>query len=99
MVKEYLLNNDLYKFYAIVVSYNNFFKQNPEIKSVGTDKDRQKYYSVSFEDAGIPVGITSDGDGGGGGIVWDTEAFSSFTEATKTPHKTRFCQIIFGQRD
>lgn len=81
MIKEHLLDNDLYKFYATIVSYNNFFKQNPEIKSVGTDKDRQKYYSVSFEDAGIPVGITADGDGGGGGIVWDTEAFSSFTEA------------------
>lgn len=81
MIKEHLLDNDLYKFYATIVSYNNFFKQNPEIKSVGTDKDRQKYYSVSFEDAGIPVGITADGNGGGGGIVWDTEAFSSFTEA------------------
>ena len=80
MIKEYILKNSHYRNYAIVVSYNEFFKRNPEIKSVGFDKFRQKYYSVEFTESSIPVGLITV-DGYGGGIVWDKEIFSSFNEA------------------
>lgn len=80
-IKEYALENKSFGFYTQIVSYNEFFKRNPEIKSVGVTKNDEKYYSVDLNWNNIPAGITRDYGGGGGGLVWDTEAFSSFTEA------------------
>ena len=86
MIWNELKNSILDKRPLQILRHHCFIQQFFQAKSRNqicriNDKDRQKYYSVNFEDAGIPVGITADGDGGGGGIVWDTEAFSSFTEA------------------
>lgn len=80
-IKEEALENKLFGFYTQIVSFNEFFKRNPEIKSVGLTKNDQKYYSVDLNREIIPAGLKESNGGRGGGLVWDTEAFSSFTEA------------------
>ena len=61
-----------------ILGYNQFFKANPQIKSIAEIKD-EKYYSVRFgrgkDEVPAPRGADMSA------LVWDTDLFSQFNQA------------------
>ena len=78
-IKEYIVENFTISLYAKILGYNQFFKANPQIKSVADIKYDDKYYPVVFgygPDKTAPPKASEYP-----ALVWDTDLFSQFTQA------------------
>lgn len=77
-LRNWMVTSNSIALYATILGYNQFFKANPQIKSIA-EKGDEKYYSVRFgrEKDEVPAPKGADRSA----LVWDTDLFSQFNEA------------------
>jgi len=77
-LRNWMLASNSIGLYSYILGYNQFFKANPQIKSIADIKD-EKYYSVLFgrEKGEVPAPKGADE----AALVWDTDLFSQFNQA------------------
>ena len=77
-LRNWMLASNSIGLYANILGYNQFFKANPQIKSIA-EKEDEKYYSVRFghnkDEVPAPKGADRSA------LVWDTDLFSQFNQA------------------
>lgn len=77
-LRNWMLASNSVGLYANILGYNQFFKANPQIKSIA-EKEDEKYYSVRFgrdkDEVPAPKGADRSA------LVWDTDLFSQFNQA------------------
>ena len=77
-LRNWMVSSNSIALYATILGYNQFFKANPQIKSIAEIKD-EKYYSVRFGRGKDEVPAPKGADRSA--LVWDTDLFSQFNEA------------------
>ena len=77
-LRNWMVTSNSIALYANILGYNQFFKANPQIKSIA-EKEDEKYYSVRFgrEKDEVPAPKGADRSA----LVWDTDLFSQFNQA------------------
>jgi hypothetical protein len=77
-LRNWMVTSNYVSLYAYILGYNQFFKANPQIKSIA-EKEDEKYYSVRFgrdkDEVPAPKGADRSA------LVWDTDLFSQFNQA------------------
>ncbi len=77
-LRDWMVASNYIFLYANILGYNQFFKANPQIKSIA-EKEDEKYYSVRFgrdkDEVPAPKGADRSA------LVWDTDLFSQFNQA------------------
>ncbi len=77
-LRNWMVTSNYVGLYADILGYNQFFKANPQIKSIA-EKEDEKYYSVRFgrdkDEVPAPKGADRSA------VVWDTDLFSQFNQA------------------
>ena len=77
-LRNWMVTSNSVGLYAYILGYNQFFKANPQIKSIA-EKEDEKYYSVRFgrdkDEVPAPKGADRSA------LVWDTDLFSQFNQA------------------
>lgn len=77
-LRNWMVTSNYVGLYAYILGYNQFFKANPQIKSIA-EKEDEKYYSVRFgrdkDEVPAPKGADRSA------LVWDTDLFSQFNQA------------------
>mgnify|MGYP007061954663 CR=1 FL=1 len=77
-LRNWMVASNSIALYANILGYNQFFKANPQIKSIA-EKEDEKYYSVRFGRGKDEVPAPRGADRSA--LVWDTDLFSQFNQA------------------